>query len=528
MYHSGRRLANAWTCHDFRAVELQTALESTDRIRSWLTDPKRLVWLTPVVVYLFVRREPQHVHTVLEGLLGLGLVLLVAKYPYRSLFVLLVFLPFELIAFSLLLHFGVPAQLLRGLGFWKEGVVAGLVVAAVLYMSRSRPKLDWADRLVIGYVVLGLAYLAVPHLFLSSGEVGANLSFYTRELGWRSDVLYPVVFLACRHLPFEQRQAEKLTRGVMATGTAVAAIGVYEFFNPGSFNHFLVHTAQLPQYHAAVLHSPIGTPTQLLTYASNGHVRVGSVFIDSLTDSWYYMLVIGLVMERIARGRTRPWLIGALILNGLALVFTQSRGAIIGTAIVVLVAVRSQIGRSVTQRVRMSSFFALVLVAAVPLVVFTGLAHRFVSSHQSNQAHSNGITEGLRVMGANPLGRGLATGSGAGQIAAGKGLISTSHVFDPENQWLLVGTELGILGLVLYSGAIVFIIRGLNPRTADTETTDAALAAGGVRNAMFGLAFGTIVAQPFLDHGISWTVFGLCGLALGVLDRERRKGHSTA
>jgi hypothetical protein len=49
-----------------------------------------------------------------------------------------------------------------------------------------------------------------------------------------------------------------------------------------------------------------------------------------------------------------------------------------------------------------------------------------------------------------------------------------------------------------------------------------------MRNALFGLIFGTIVAQPFLDNGISWTVFGLCGAAAGTLARVRSEPDNPA
>lgn len=500
-------------------------------LRTWILRKHLWVWALPVLVYFFAKHEQARVHTLVELLLGIGLVTLVARHPYKSLTILLLFLPFELITFSLLLRFGVPAQLVRGLGFWKETVLAGLAVAAFLQVRASRPKFDWVDRFVIAYAVLGLAYLVLPHLFLSNTAVGASATFYARELDWRSAVMYVAIFLVCRHLRLSRDEMETLIRRVVVLGTIIAAIGVYEFFRPSSFNHFLVATAQVPVYKAHVLHAPVGTPGNLLTYASNGHVRIGSVFIDNLTDGWYYIVISGLVMEMILRGRIRAWLIGSLLVTSLALAFTQARASIIGGGLTVLFALRSQIGRSLTQRVRMTSMVALLGLAAVPLVVFSGLGHRFVSSHQSNQGHKNGITQGLHLMARTPLGRGLSTGTGGGQTAAAKGLVSASSIFDPENQWLLVGTELGVLALVLYSGSIVGIVSSLKPRGTSAQVASVATAAGGMRNAMFGLIFGTIVAQPFLDNGISWTVFGLCGAAVGALERvqlELGEGEDTA
>jgi O-antigen ligase len=130
-----------------------------------------------------------------------------------------------------------------------------------------------------------------------------------------------------------------------------------------------------------------------------------------------------------------------------------------------------------------------------------------------------GVREGIEIMADEPLGRGLATGAGGGQAAAGQGAISQSSVFVPEDQWLQIGTQLGVLGLAIYVGALILMLRRLRPRGQLPDDQDANTCAGGARIALVGILAGGLFLQPFIEPVISWTVFALCGLAVGAMDQ---------
>jgi hypothetical protein len=210
----------------------------------WPFGGQRWIWLLPLALYAFVRREQARLHTGIEAVVGLCFVALVAKRPYKALNWFVVFLPFGLLTLSFLYRIHVPGQVVRGLGFWKEGVVAGLAVAAVTRSRRYPSRWDWLDRIALGYVALGLVYL-IGQPFFVGNAVGAHLSFYARELGWRSDILYVGLFVVCRHLGLERRQLEAVIRRVLIVSLIMALVGIYEFIRPYSFNHFVTATLRL-------------------------------------------------------------------------------------------------------------------------------------------------------------------------------------------------------------------------------------------------------------------------------------------
>ena len=482
-----------------------------------------------MVVFTVIVLEPNHLSTGVEAILGLGVLVLVVQHPFRAAMVLLTLLPFETVLFSLLLRIGVPAQVMRGLGFYKEAIVLGLALAAVQRVRLERPRFDALDKVAAAYLVLGAFYLVLPTLFVGTGA-GAHLTFYARELGWRSDILYVGIFLVFRHLGLSADQTSALFKRVLIIAVVIAVVGMYEFARPYSFNHFLVKVIQVPAYQARVLHSPSPNPTNLLAFANGSShlVRIGSILINYLEPGWYFIIGLALAIEMATRGRSRPWIVASIPILGIALVFNQSRAAILGGIATVLFSLRAHIGRSITARVRLSSFVALMVVVGIPVIVLFGLGHRFVGSPESNTGHVTKIQDGIHAIAERPWGRGLATSQGGGSTAAGKALVSQQAILDPENQWLVIGIQVGVLGLALYASALILMVRGLRPRTHDPGTTDSSIYCDGMRSAFLGILVGALVLPIFTEPVISWTVFGLCGLAVGAQDQqvERRSGDT--
>jgi hypothetical protein len=478
------------------------------------------VWAVPVAVFFLTRREQSHVKTGIEAILGIGVLVLVARRPYKSAMILLTVLPFEMTLFPLLLRLGIPSTVLRGLGFYKEAIAAGLAIAAFRRARAVGTRFDAIDKVAAAYVLLGCLYLALPGLVVG-GQVGAHLSFYARELGWRSDIMYVGLFLVFRHLGLGRHEVVAIFRRVLSIAFIIAAIGIYEFARPSSFNHFLVKVLQVPEYQTRVLHSVVLNPNNLLAFASPGShlVRVGSILINYLEPGWYFVIGLAIAIELITRGQSRPWIVISVPVIGIALIFTQSRAAIIAGIVVLVYSLRARIGRSVTGRVRLSSFLVLAALVGIPVIVLFGLGHRFVGSQHSNTDHVKRVQAGLHAIGRSPLGRGLATSEGGGSTAAGKGLVSQTAILDPEDQWLLIGIQLGVFGLALYALALILMLRGLRARAPNHGLSEAAIPAEAMRSAFLGILVASFVLPIFTEPVISWTVFGMCGLAVGVQDR---------
>jgi hypothetical protein len=486
------------------------------------------VWLLPVAVFFGVRKEIANVTKGLEVLIGMAALVLIARSRVRSLSFLIVVLPFQTILLALLLRLGMPVFIVKGLRFWRELIVVGLAIAALRHLrarrlEEGRLRFDALDKIAFSYVLLGTVYLLFPGIF-AGGTVGAHISFYARELGWRGDLLYICIFLACRHLGLTRRDIEMLFRRFVATGIVVALAGFYEFFATSSWLHVMNRVIRVPQYNVRVLHSLNPTIKAVYGSASSHHFpRIGSVLLDYLGAGFYLMIAFAIVVQLVSLRRQPWWISAGLPIIATGLLLNQGRAPIAGAILAVLVGLGSRIRHSLARRARFGLALGLAVVAAVPLLITFGLAHRFVGSHKSNAGHVSQTQLGLQTMGAHPLGRGLATAAGAGQNAADRGIQATATFLVSEDQWLQIGTQLGFLGLALYAATLILLAIGLTPgRSAEAllEGDELGLAA---RNALIGLFLAGSFLQTFINDQVDWPFFALCGAALALMDARRRQ-----
>jgi len=491
------------------------------RPTQWFFSRQGWAWLLPFFVYKVVRSDQSRILKGFEFMIGGTTLVAIVRRPYRALTVLLVVFPFQTLLLAGLLRLGAPASIVRGLRFWREAIILGLAIAAILHLRHQRLyggrlRFDIVDKLVAAYVALGTAYLFFPSILVGTGP-GAHLSLYTRELGWRGDVLYFAIFLICRHIGLTRVRVDALFRRVVAVGAIMALIGIFEFFDTHAWVNFINNTLRVPEYDQRI-NGTTNSGFQEVYGSFGGHhlVRIGTVLLDYLGAGFFFALCLGLAIDMVSRGAARWWIIASIPMIGTALVFNQGRAAIVAGAVAIVFGLRAQVGRSIVRRARLMMALGLILLLALPVALESGLGHRFVSASNSNSGHISAIENGLRVMQSDPLGRGLSTAAGAGQEATDQGK-NTSFIVT-EDQWLQIGTQLGFLGLGLYGAALIFMVRRLRPKPTDDKSLKAALSAAGARNALVGLLVAGFVLQPFVIDVVDWTLFALCGVAAGLLD----------
>ena len=110
----------------------------------------RLIWLVPVAAFMLVSMgvAVRQLDYLTGIVLGLVVIYWVSKRPDLGLLGLIIFLPFQQVTFSLLLHFGLSDQLTRQAGSWKEGLAVGVAIAGVkgLPGSAAKARLARQDR----------------------------------------------------------------------------------------------------------------------------------------------------------------------------------------------------------------------------------------------------------------------------------------------------------------------------------------------------------------------------------------------
>jgi len=503
------------------------ARSSLARARSPLAGA--LLWLAAAgVIYLlyFGPVQTVSVTTAITGLLGLGVILLAARYPDRSLIALVVFLPFQGFVLARLWAWGVPTSIVRHLAAWKEALALGVILAGLRNYVTTGRRADVLDRLALAFVAIVALYLVAQPEIVPS----APGTMSVRLLAFRQDAGFVLVLLGARHAPLPAGFLDRIARAALATATVVAGVCVFETLASSTWNHFVVNTIRYTQYQVGVLHSTPPNFYDIRVYGTIGGtqiVRAGSVFLSALTCGFYLVLGFALGLERQARGQAPPWVMPALVAIGAGILLTQTRSAILAALIVALIAFQRAAGRRRHWRTQLGILLAGLLVLAVPAALSTGLAKRVSSaghsSDHSSAGHVSAFWHGVHTVEAQPLGLGLGSSAGVGQRFQSQ----DGGAVIPENDYLQVGIELGVAPMLLFAALSVALVLSL--RAAARRHPH------GVISAAWAAAAGLVVAawflQTWIDFSVAWTVWGVAGAALGAAGapvRERAGLHLDA
>ncbi len=324
------------------------------------------------------------------------------------------------------------------------------------------PNSAWAWKEVLAAVVLGLTFVARPEIKAAPGRrlppwftalaslmvLALAASAFSPRLqaifGLKVYFFYTLVALAIWRCPFDAAERDHLVSILMGTAFVTAGYGVAQ--------------QVIGQWTLNSWGYVWGTDLR----TTGPYLRSFSTFTQPFPFGYFLMLVIvvgvSVSMGEPGRLRSRLFFLSLPVL-GVALVFTFVRGAWLGTAIGLLyLAFRRH----------------KVLVYGVPLVVVAAFlvlpGANFSSSafdSKSLDQRTTGWSENMNLLRSAPLG--LGTGStGAAKERAGLQEAGFSHAqltwppqanrYQPDNWYVKVAFELGVLGLWLWIALMVSML----------------------------------------------------------------------
>lgn len=485
--------------------------------------PSVLYWIAPIGVWAVVAQPIPlpflDARTVLAAIVALLGIAVASRFPAPSLRVLFLLLPFANLTFAFLYKSGVPAQLLRPAGFWKELVIVAVGVVAAASARREPRRIDLVDRLVLAYLGILVVFLVVPELLVLSGP-GADLSFNVRLTGFRQDAFYVLFFFVARHARLPADAVRVVVRAIVVAMALVAALAVFEFIFTERWREFLLFDVDLPRYQLDVLEANADRVSQNLQRLRNrvdaSLPRVGSTEINP--NALAFPLVAGLALgvEALLHGQRRGMVGAAVAVTAVALLMTQTRSALLAAAIVLFLGLRALPGRNETDRVRAQTFVALALIVVLPLAIAVGLTGRFAGDEASDELHEASLLGGIDSLVETPLGTGLSTAAGAGTRSGVEERVNS------ENQYLQVGTQYGVVTMAVYIGALLATVRLLRRRADATGDQTVLVGLIGTRSALIGIGVAGLVIPAYVTLFAPWAVWGTAGLALGACERGRQ------
>ncbi len=482
----------------------------TSSVERWRITIADTLWLLPVLVYAVLRRYPTDLQRPIATILGAGLVVLVLKAPDRALALLAGLIVFDRILFPILFWLGMPLPLVNGAGSWNEVLLVALAVAALHHALEQHHRFDGIDRLAIAYIAVCTAYLLIPSL-LATGDIR---SWDVRLISFRMHVSMFVLFLAARHIPTREQARRWFVRAVLVAVVIVGFQTLYEFFNSSGWNTFATKTLQLNRFNVLTTGFSLPRPFDIrATETVGGRVitRAGSVAFDPIRICFFFIVPFGLALESINRRRPARLATLAAVLAATGATLTLTRSAVIAVIVTALAALRPGVGRIGEHRARLGLILLGAIALATPGLAGGALGARTTAAAEgtdlSSDAHLDRFWDGVDTMVANPLGLGLGAGPSVPQ----------DYKWDanPENSYLLVGDEMGVIPMVMFIALLFATVRRLG-KAARGETADDVPLASGLRIAGFGLIAAGMFLQVWTDLPTSLIFWGGAGLALNV------------
>ena len=227
-----------------------------------------LIWLLEV-------RAPTRGTQLVGVILAVLALMWVATHVRAALICLLVYVPLQQPLLAYLYAQGVPGAVVRNLGFVKEIVVLGAVLAA-LRAARDRPwKLQAVDQLVLLYVTLLGLFTTVP-LAIPGALGGQPLAVLA--LSFRTDCLFLILFFACRRLPWSTRDVRVLAVAWIVPAVSMSIPVLWERYAVEDFLRFTFETLQLPTYIQEVLNGTFPASFRAARLGGGQEIRAGGWF----------------------------------------------------------------------------------------------------------------------------------------------------------------------------------------------------------------------------------------------------------
>ncbi|MEO7555898.1 MAG: O-antigen ligase family protein [Acidimicrobiales bacterium] len=456
--------------------------------------------------------DRRRVVPLLEVAGAIAAIVIVAQRPDRWLLALVVGLPFQTVILAGAYSLGAPETAVRVAGYWKEVVALGLVLAAARARRHHRRGPDRIDLLALAYLGIVLLYFAFPALFVHGGspfDPGPPTDGSILNIALRNTVLFVVIMLAVRRLDLPPDFKDRMITTVFRVGVVIAAIGIGEFVFSNAWNHLMVDTIQVPRFRFDIFDIVSSNAADVRYYSGTfaaSSVRIGSVFLDPLECGTFLVLPLAIGLEHAVRvGRSSRFrLFAGMATIGVAILLTQTRGALLAVAIVAVCLARPSPWRSATQRLRLAVLAGVGLIMLIPVVVGTGLVERtagaLTSDDASTQVHVERSRAALEALVSHPLGRGLGTSTNAGLR------FGVATALNGENFYLQVGNETGVPSMFVFVALVLAMVGTLKRRRHGASILSPA-----VRATFMGLSWAAILmhmwSQPAVAL-ITWAAVG--------------------
>ena len=314
-----------------------------------------------------------------------------------------------------------------------------IIISLVTLILQNNTQFKWTllDKLVVLFFVFSCIYVFIP--------LGPN-GFLQRILAFKGLSFFPLVYFCGRLFPLQKTYIEKYFSFILILTIGAALISFGEYLIQ---THLQVYTGYSDLNYNVYKQAPSGNYGLSWTFEiENGAKRFASFFSTPLEHAAATLVALGIIGGLYTNKNNQVFLskLGwfAFFATIASILFSLSRAAIFSYFLIILMY------SFVTKRKEiLSIFYASIVLFVIYLFSFSSKEIQdFVMStitfdNQSSVGHLVEWLTGIESMIAQPFGLGLGASGG---ITANEG-----DAVGGENQFIIVGVQIGIAGLLLYA-----------------------------------------------------------------------------
>lgn len=353
----------------------------------------------------------------------------VANRPQRGILIMCALLPYD----------GIIKQFAPGwTNPWKQALTLGLLALTFVCPAAARAQTrrvfpQWTKVFLV-FVALGV--ISAYRVDRETALVGLRLSYFSA-----------LIALTIWRCPLDRRDRDTFVTIFIAMATVTALVGIWQQTVSDSYLHDLGYAYN-----------------ETIRFTAGMTVRSFSTFNLPFPFGFYLMLavLIGLPMSLAEPRRLRSKVFFAVLpVLLLGMFFSFVRGAMLGLAVGLLYLA--------FHRYKVLVYgIPLVLVAALFIPSGAALTNAVFSSNSLGDRTSS-WGDRLDHFAENPFGTGIGTTGAAAEKAAKLNFVDPNTTYVPDNSWLKVMFELGVIGLWLL--VVMFVSMFLMVRNTEKQVT---------------------------------------------------------
>jgi len=321
------------------------------------------------------------------------------------------------------------------LQFTKEILVIS-ALGILIFKNRNLFSLNNIDKLLLFYAALVFLYILLP--------IGP-MSIYQKLVATKSIAFFPFVYFLGKLIPTDSINIDKIFKLICLVAMVTALILLFEVISNQNLQKFTGYANFMRKYFNQESSGSFGLSWTFET--DNGLKRFASLYSMPLEHAAATLITIAVILSMSLTNNNKysfdKFLLLAIVASILSILFALSRASLIGYMLIVYVYTVITKNKNATKLLR---YIFLIVIFLFIFSIKDEIKNFFLGTimftNSSSLTHLLAWTEAITSIYSHPMGIGLGT--------IGNLVSSDNSFFAGENEFLIIGVQVGLLPMFLY------------------------------------------------------------------------------